>query len=219
MTNGLHEFINHVIVLLALQTLLWDANVEGVVEQFLVIRSNIEDNRHDTMRRNATGGTVKRQFADGNAHTLSTKIAKAQNAATIRNYNDVNVRQGPVVDHRSHVSTILLGEVHTTRPAIPTAEFLACLSNSWGVDQGSNFFNVIDDDAMIQRLIAIMKILEHNILEDHAIHLPQGLHKAFLLNLQIVGPRREQSSHTKPVPLSALHGHALVDCKRIVSRE
>ena len=61
----------------------------------------------------------------------------------------------PIVHHGGHVPTVFFSEIHSSGTSITSGKFLTRLPNRGCVNQGCHFFNMIDNDAMIECFIAI----------------------------------------------------------------
>mmetsp|Transcript_20442 Transcript_20442/g.47953 ORF Transcript_20442/g.47953 Transcript_20442/m.47953 type:complete len:488 (+) Transcript_20442:412-1875(+) len=142
--DRVHELIDQVIVFLSTKSLLGDTNVEFVVQEFLVVGTDVEHHGEYTMRWDATGGTIQREFPDRNSHTIRSEIPQSENAASVRHDNDPYIFLGPVVHHRCHQSPVLFGKVHSPGSTKSQTHFLAGLSDRGSVNQGSHFFDVVD---------------------------------------------------------------------------
>ena len=99
----------------------------GNYRSYLVVCSNIKDNRKALERRNTTHGCVQGQLSHWNAHSKGTKISKTKNSLPISHnnclkwqppqyaYNDNHHKQFASNDnHQKHLS-----KMTTTTPNLP----------------------------------------------------------------------------------------------------
>ena len=88
------------------------AKVERVVDELLVVGSEIESNREGLERVDTGAGSVERQLADGNAHTVDSEVTKTENTAAVGDDSDLDL-VGPVLNDGGKVSLVGEGEVKT----------------------------------------------------------------------------------------------------------
>mmetsp|Transcript_1132 Transcript_1132/g.2884 ORF Transcript_1132/g.2884 Transcript_1132/m.2884 type:complete len:242 (-) Transcript_1132:269-994(-) len=163
------------------------------------------------MRWDATGGTIQREFPDRNSHTIGSEIPQSENAASVRHDNDPYIFLGPVVHHRCHQSPVLFGKVHSPGSTKPQTHFLAGLSDRGSVNQGSHFFDVVDQDPVVQGLVGVVQILKLDVFLNVRFDRPKRLEKAPLLHGNVVEAWREQPPEPETVPFLRLEGDALVE--------
>ena len=81
--DGGNERLDKVVVLLPAHALVLPADIDGVVEQGLVVGADVEQDGQAMLRRNAGERGVEGHFADGNAHAARALIAEAENAFAV----------------------------------------------------------------------------------------------------------------------------------------
>ena len=85
--DSTHEGLDKIVVLLAADALVLPADVDGIVEQRLVVGAHVEQHGQAMFGRNAAQRRVERHFADGNAHAARALIAEAEDAFSVADHN------------------------------------------------------------------------------------------------------------------------------------
>jgi hypothetical protein len=147
---------------------------------------------------------------DASGRTVRAQVAEAEDAAPVRHDDDVDVLVRPVVDHGGHVPPVLLGEVHAPGAAEPVPELLAHLPHGGRVDQRRHLVQVVDQHAVVQRLVPVVQVLQHQVLPDVGLLAPQRLQEAALLDANVGDAGREQAPDPEAVPLAGLERRPLV---------
>lgn len=101
--------------------------------------------------------------------------------ASGRNRQPPPSRSGPFYLHGSHVTPILFRKVHAPGPAKSDAIVLAGLPDGGGVDQRGHLLDVVDEDAVVQRLVPVVQVLQHDVLVDVRVQVPEAPQEALLL--------------------------------------
>ena len=81
--RGGDELVDEVVIGLAGEPLLADADVIGVLEEGFVVGADVEHHRQAELGVNAGAGRVERQLADRNAHAVGAEIAEAEDAFAV----------------------------------------------------------------------------------------------------------------------------------------
>ena len=68
--------------------------------------------------------------------------------------------------HGGEEATVLAGEVHSAAAAVLVAELLAHVAHRGGVDQRRQFLHVVDEDAVVEGLVAVVQVLQVQVLPD-----------------------------------------------------
>ena len=88
------------------------AKVKRVVDQVLVVGSEIESDGEGLERVDTGASSVQRQFADGNAHTVDSEVTKTEDTAAVSDDGDLDL-VGPVLNDGGKVALVSEGEVET----------------------------------------------------------------------------------------------------------
>ena len=85
------------------------AEVERVVEQSLVVRADIENDRQAVLRRHAGASRVERELADRDAHAAGAEIAQAEDALAVGHHDEAHVLFRPVAEDLATRPRALIG--------------------------------------------------------------------------------------------------------------
>ncbi|RUP43996.1 hypothetical protein BC936DRAFT_150099 [Jimgerdemannia flammicorona] len=98
---------------------MFDAKIELIVQERLIISSNIEHDGQSPTGIDASAGDVELELADRDSHTVDAKIAQTENTGAVADDGDLwghrgIRREGAVVpDDGSEVGQVGEGEVET----------------------------------------------------------------------------------------------------------
>jgi hypothetical protein len=81
--HGVDELVDEGLVAVAAHALVAQAEVERVRRQFLVVRADVEHDRHRALRRQACAQRVQRELADRDAHAAGALVTQAQDALAV----------------------------------------------------------------------------------------------------------------------------------------
>ena len=91
-----HELINERQILFAADALLAQAQIEWVVEQGLIVRADIENDRQAVLRRHAGAGGIERELAERDAHAAGAEIAETEDALAVGDDNEAHILFRPI---------------------------------------------------------------------------------------------------------------------------
>src|SRR5205823_5294455 len=94
--HGPHELVHKAEILFAAHAVLAQALVERIVEQNLIVRADVENDRQTVLRRHAGARGIERELADGDAHPAGTEVAETRDALTVGDDNEAHVLFGPI---------------------------------------------------------------------------------------------------------------------------
>ena len=89
--DGGDKGLDKVVILLPAHPIMLPANIDGVVEQCLVVGAHVEQDGQAMFRRNAAKGGIERHFADGNAHAACALVAQAEDALAVADHDAAHV--------------------------------------------------------------------------------------------------------------------------------
>src|SRR5260370_7054860 len=90
------ELINERHVFAAADAALPQSQVEWGVEQSLVVRTNVDNDRQAVLRRNTGTGRAQREFPDRDAHAAGAEIPQPEDTLAVCHDNKAHVLAGPV---------------------------------------------------------------------------------------------------------------------------
>mmetsp|Transcript_24540 Transcript_24540/g.38620 ORF Transcript_24540/g.38620 Transcript_24540/m.38620 type:complete len:346 (-) Transcript_24540:131-1168(-) len=105
--QGHNQFINELIVLLALHPRIRGSSIEGIVDETLGIGSDVDRDGQAASRGDARAGGVEVELANRDAHSISAKVTESQDSLTIRHYNHLDVLVRPIVQQFPDASLVL----------------------------------------------------------------------------------------------------------------
>eukprot|EP00982_Pelagococcus_subviridis_P011224 31071-Pelagococcus_subviridis.AAC.10 len=190
--HRLHELVHELVVLLPPQSRLLYPEVIRRVQELFVVRADVEDAREHLLRVDPRAGDVEVELSDGDAHPLRAEVAQAQHSAAVRHDDHGHVVL-PVVHHRVELPDVVHAEVHPSRTSEESRVVLARLAHGGGVDDGRELLDVLDDEAIEERLVAVLQRL-HRAPHVHR-RLPRRRHRVPDLRALLVDrelPRRRE---------------------------
>jgi hypothetical protein len=163
---------------------------------------------------------IQVQLADRNAHPLHAQVAQPEDAAAVRQHNDVHAITRPVVGHGVHVTPVLQRKVHATRAPIQPAVLQAHLADGGCVNDGRGFLHVVDDYLVKQRLVAVLQRLQRQPLVQVGRAALELLPHLLSLRLDVQLARRHHAADAQPVALrkrkaSALQSRSVTHAREI----
>jgi len=163
------------------------------------------------VRRDAARRAVERQLADWDAHPVRAQVAQAKDARAIGDADHVDVVVRPIPNHRGEEAAVLAGKVHAPRATELVAEALADDADRRSVHERCDLCDVVGEHAVVQRLVAVVQLLQVHILRDVVVaESAQVEHDAVGLLLQGLHPWRHEATQVESVTLRIVHRHALV---------
>src|SRR5580704_16355834 len=105
--DSLDKFIYELVPLSDRDSRLTQAQIQRVIEQFVIICAEIHVHGKEVLWGHAGTGRVKLEFADRNPHAVRAQIAESQNAFTGGDAYDAHILFRPVLEDHPHVSLVL----------------------------------------------------------------------------------------------------------------
>ena len=133
--DGVDELVDEGQILRAAQARLAKAEIEGVLEQLLIVRADVQDDRQAILGRYAGAGRVERKLAEWDAHPAGAEIAEAEDALAVGHHDEAHILFGPVAKQLLQPAARADRQIHAARLAEDMAEFLARLADGRGIDQ------------------------------------------------------------------------------------
>src|SRR6185436_13843600 len=152
-----HEGLNERVVLGAADALMPPADVQRIVQQLLVVRADIENDRQRRRRMDAGAHRVQRQLADRDAHAADTEIAQPEDALAVGDDHDADVLRPEIRERRVDRVALRIRNVQAARPAVDAAIGLARLPDHRGVDDRHHLDQVLAEQPVERGLVAILQ--------------------------------------------------------------
>ncbi|EKD39201.1 MAG: hypothetical protein ACD_75C00476G0001 [uncultured bacterium] len=211
--NGHDKFFNQLFVFFTAYPRVFQADIQGVVEQYFVVGADIDGNRQAERRMNPATGGVEGEFANRNPHAVGAQIAEAENTLAIGNDNYADILPMPVAKKIADAAFIFRGNVDTAGPAEDMSVLETCQTYRRGIDNWHQFFDIIDKNPIKKRFVAILQAGEKNV----TLHIRGFLAKIpqYPLNLfiQAVDPGRQQPTQSECITLLFGKGGTLIECR------
>ena len=207
---GRYKFFDQVIVLLAPNPPAFQAVVQWVIEQGLVVGANIQHDGHAMRWVYARAGGIKRELSDRNAHAIGAEIAEPEYAFTVGHDNDLDILVRPISQQFPNLAMVIQRDIKTTRITIDVLKFLACLAHRRCVDNGHHLFDVVHYYAVEQRFVSILQRYQVQIafeIRGFLADIPE--HPQFLFRLG-VNPRWQQSPQFQVLSLCMSEGGTFI---------
>src|SRR5512135_2464459 len=93
----------------------------------------------------ARAGGVQGKLAYGDAHSVRTEVAQAENPLPVRDDDDADIVVRPVGQDLPEAAPVLEGKIQSPRAAENMPELHAPLTHRRGVDDGQHFLDVVHD--------------------------------------------------------------------------
>lgn len=116
----------------------------------------------EARRANSSEGSVQRQFADRNTHSLTTKISKAKNALAVGDDDHLDAPLRPVLEHLKDLPLVLEADVQALWPPVDAAVLLAGLPDRRRVHHRQQLLHVVDQELVEQPLTPLLKKAQKN---------------------------------------------------------
>jgi hypothetical protein len=153
-----HELVDETHVFVASDAILPEAEVERVVEQGLVVRADIENDRQAVLRRDACTSRAQSELPNRDAHAPGSEIAQAEDAFAVGHHDKAHVLVGPVLENVADPAACGDRQIDAPRLAEDMGEFLAGFTDRRRVDQRHVGGRVGHQHRVKQRLVAGLQV-------------------------------------------------------------
>src|SRR5690606_137332 len=141
--NRLNHRLDKGIVFIAADSRFTPSHIDRVIQQLLIIGTDIKSNRQDIGWADPATCSVECKFSNGNPHTTNALISKTQNALTICDHNDFHVLLVDIVNNLVDLITVRIGNKNPTMTAIDIRKALTCLTHSPRINNRHHLAEVI----------------------------------------------------------------------------
>ena len=214
-----HEGLEEVVVLGPAQAALAEAHVCRIGEKILVVRADIQRDGQGMGGVDARAGGVEGELADGDAHAARALIAQTEDPLVVRGDNQADVVDahaarggfGPGVAEQIR-DAVLVGGGDPQAPRSPhdVAEGLAGAADRRRVDNRQEFFEVLDQDPIEERLVAVLQRREPDEALEIVALSPDVLELEADLLVDRGHPRWQQAAQAENVPFGLVEAGVLV---------
>ena len=213
----LHELLDHRVVLGRGEATVRQAQVQGIGEQGVVLRPDIQRDRQARRRRDARAGGVERELADGDAHPVGAQVAQAEDALAVGDHDDAHGRLPPVAHDRGDPSPVGGRDEQPPGPAPDVAQALAGQADRRRVDDRHHLVDVVHDHPVEEPLVPVLERDEVDVLLEVgrlAAEVLQDLGDLLVLREDL---RRQQPLQLQPLAFVRGEGRPLVE-RRVVQQ-
>ena len=209
--NRLDHVVNELIVLVVGNAWMAPAHIQRIVEQLLVVCSDVQHDRQGVSRADAAAGGVQRQFTDRDPHSADPLVAEAENALAIGDHNHFHVVVRDVLQDVVKVMAILVGDKDAAGATVNLGETFAGGAYRRGIDNRHHLFKVVADQAIKQGFVGVLDVTQINMFVDFSFEsliLDPG---AFRLLFDSFNHFRQQAEQVEIAALFHTEGASLVE--------
>ena len=109
---------------------------------------------------------IEGQLADRDPHPSCALVSDTQNPLVVRCHDHRCLGHCRVAQELFDASPMVGRHIHPTGPPEDLAPVLAGLGNGWCVDDGDDVLEVLDDEPVEQRLVAVLEGRQVDVLLD-----------------------------------------------------
>ncbi len=205
-----HERVDELLVLRPAHARVAHAQVQGVVQPLLVVRPHVERDRERAVGGDARAEGVEAELADRNAHPARALVAQPQDPLAVGHHDHRRVGDAGVQQDLLDAVPVLVGDVQAAAAPVDVGVLLARLAHHRGVDDRHHLVDVLEHQAVEQRLVAVLEARQvDELLEVGRLHLEVLVRPVELLVHGADG-RRHQAEDVELVALPPREGGALV---------
>ena len=153
------------------------AQVVGIVEQLLVVGAHIQVDGDDARGIYASGCRVDGELADGNVGAVHSPVPDAEDLFGVGDDQQVHVvrSEAEALERGSHVLDPVHGQVDSAGAAVVGGPLLDGFANGRVVDDGKQLGDVVDDDLVVEDLVAVVELFQVDVLVEVVLQAPQLL--------------------------------------------
>ena len=166
MFHRLDELINKFVVFIVGDARITPAHIQRIVQQLLIVGTDIQHYRQGVGRADAATGGVQRQFADRNAHPADPLVAKTQNTFTVGHDDNFDIVVRDVLQDIVHVMAVLVGDKHAARATINLGETLTGGTHRRGIDNRHHLIKMVLYQSVKQGFVGILNVAQVDMFVD-----------------------------------------------------
>src|SRR5271169_1226034 len=107
-----HELVDKGEVFFAADPVLTQAEIERVIEQILIVRTYIQNDRQAALRRHAGAGGVERELAKRYAHPPGAEIAEPEDALAVGYHDEPHILFRPIAEDLPDPAAVVDRQIH-----------------------------------------------------------------------------------------------------------
>jgi hypothetical protein len=208
--HALDEGLDERVVGLPLEPPAAMADVERIVEQRGVVRSDVEDDRQDLRRVDPRARDVERELADRNPHAPGALVAQTQDALVVGDHDEADVLIGIVAEPVGNPVDVVGREPDAAHVAHDVAVALAGIAHRRRVDDRHELRQVLDEHAVEEHLVAVQERREADVPLEVRRFRAHVLELELHLLLDRLRRRGQETVQAEAAALFGREGEALV---------
>jgi hypothetical protein len=165
------EFVDKRHVFFAAHAVLAQPEIERVVEQHLVVRANVQNDRQTVLRRHTGAGGIECELAERYAHPAGAEITQAKDALAVGHHDEAYILFRPVAEDLPDTTAGVDRQIHAARLTEYMSELLTRLPDRRRIDERQVRGRVGHHDRVEQRLVAGLQVCQNEILLQIAIEV------------------------------------------------
>jgi len=151
-------------VSLATHAVLPQAEVQRIIEQRLIVRADVENDRQAVLRGHAGASGIERQLAERYAHAPGSEIPQSQDALAVGDDDEAHVLLRPVAEDLAQPAASADGQIHAPGGPVDVGELLTGLADRRCIDQRHVGRRVRHQHRVEQCLVARLQLRQDEIL-------------------------------------------------------
>ena len=186
---------------------------QRILQQRRVVGADVQTHGQTERGMDAGPGAVKDELADRDAHAAGALVAQAEDALVVRDHDQADVAVAQAVQARDNLAAVVRRDEQPARTAVDVAVALAGQPDGGRVDDRREAIEVLDEQAVKERLVAIQQGDEADVLLQR-IALGEDMLQ-LRGHLQVDGHHRRGQQALDPQALAFLvrEGQVLVLCR------
>ena len=203
------ELVDERVIVVVVDASVAPTQILGVVQQFDVVGAHVEHDRKSASGIYAADESVERQLADRDAHAADALVAQAQYPLPVRHHDHVDIAVRPVANHLVKTVAVRIGHEQSPWPPVDLAETLAGLTDGGGVDNRQGFGDVLAQQPVEQRLVAVLQRAQVDVLVEIVAASGELMPAMFDLLGEGLHHGRQQAQQAQPAAFVRGEGSAL----------
>ena len=186
------------------------ADVNGIVEQRLVVGAHVQQDGQALFRGNAAERSVERHLADGNAHAARALVAEAEDAFAVADDDAAHLVVARVREDLFDAVLVGIAEEEAARLAPDLGEALAAFANGGRVDDRQQLLDVMRNERIEERLIVVLQVAHIGVFAEGRGAAVENALAALALVLQGSDMRGKQAVKGESVALASVNAVPLL---------
>ena len=196
-----HERLDHRVVGVAAEPRVAPAHVQRVVEQRRAVRAHVERHGERHARVDPRRRGIQGQLADRDTHAAGALVAEAEDPLVVGHDDEPDLVPRRVAQDLRDVVHVVGGDPDAARATVQVAELLARTADGGRVDDGQQLLQVVEEDAVEQRLVAVLEGREADVPLEVVGLVADVLQLEADLLVDVDDARREEPAEAEGVAL------------------